>query len=91
MPSIRFTGSCRNKYDTYEEIYGNPSPSVNSPEECHQKCKEEIDCVAFLVQKSSNDHCYHYAKGPYTHGDGDSRFICYVMPGTVYYFHKYEN
>ena len=89
MPSIRFTGVCRYKDDDSQKISGNEAPSVDSPEECHEKCKGEWDCVAFSFNEFTN-FCYLYAEGPYTHGDGDSSYTCYVMQSTNYDFLKYE-
>ena len=87
MPSIRFTGVCRYKDDDSQKISGNEAPSVDSPEECHEKCKGEWDCVAFSFKDSTHypyfPYCYLYAKGPYTHGSGDSSYTCYVMQGTI--------
>ena len=95
MPSIRFIGTCLNKDDDYDLISENERPSVNSPEECHQKCHGESDCVAFRVEKPSllrSSHgCILFAKGPYTHGNGDGDMTCYAMSGEIYCFHKYES
>ena len=80
MPSTSFTGNCLNKDGDHGNFSGE---KVNSPEECHERCKKEMDCVAFGISATISNYCYLYAKGPYTKGDGSSCCTCYVMPGTT--------
>ena len=52
--------------------------------ECHNECSEMSDgesaCEAYALRSDDIGYrCYLYRKGPYTHGDGTSTAICYIM------------
>ena len=73
-----FNGHCRygsNKRRKFSYI-----ENVESAKRCYKECRIVIKCVAFSFTSDDKD-CNLYEGGPYTHGNGKSSSMCYLMLG----------
>ena len=84
LPSLTsFDGCCRygdNKYNIID------SKTVNSYKKCYKQCQTmpNSECVAF-IHSPGNGECYTLKGGPYTYGNHDPGYTCYLMPIGIFY------
>ena len=55
--------------------------TVNGYKDCYAGCSDEEGCTAFSFGYVKENNCILYRNGPYTVGDGNRDYKCYIMPG----------
>ena len=76
-----FIGNCE---DNSDDSYPDSIVSAQDCTECEEKCRKMSMCVAFSLDLPTvNDNCNLYKGGPYTHGNGKTGTLCYILPENV--------
>ena len=80
-----FKGTCLDKSSDSEWVQeGNWYSTEYSIESCRERCRRTNGCTAaaYLSTKTENN-CYRYQGGPYTHGSGSEGTLCFPMESGI--------
>ena len=80
LGDLSFIGQCRYMNGGYRSTFFGPS-GITSAYDCELKCLDTTGCIAYAYSES-NEICMGYEDGPYTRGNDNSDWTCYIMPGT---------